>query len=243
MSRPTRLVIFGFWLSLAGCSSSTPTIDLSATEDRAEGKDKEVAASEEKPGEPFRLPGDAAGKILSKVLPPTPPPSLLRNPKPPAPPRGPRMALRLPESPPPVAIPEPMRLPVPAGTGLARPDFQLEETLGEEFDSPIVPKIPSFATGRRSQVASEDVAIAPMLPLMATPLSSRVPLEDPTEEASTAAVLSAELPARSTPVPFVRLTRPEPYENKIPLTLATPEDEATPQSATPGMAVKEPRTK
>ena len=68
---------------------------------------------------------------------------------------------------------------------------------------------------------------------MATPLSSVVSLEDPTQDFSTAAVLSAPLPPRSTPLPFVRLTRPEPYENKIPLTLAIPEDEATPQSATP----------
>ena len=235
MSRSMCLTILGFCLTLAGCSSSTATIALADPDDATKVKEKGVAAAEEKPGAPFRLPGDAAGKILARVLPPTTPPSLLRNPKPPAPPNGPRMALRLPESPPPVATPEPMRLPVSAGAGLSRPDFQLEETLDETFDSPIVPKIPSFATGRRAQVASEDVAIAPMLPLMATPLSSRVPLDDPTDAASTAAVLGAELPARSTPVPFVRLTRPEPYENKIPLSLATPEDDATPQSATPGV--------
>jgi hypothetical protein len=231
-----RLVIVGFWVVLggaAGCSSSAPAIDLSEPEGGTKEKDKEAAVQEEKPGAPFRLPGDQTGKILAKVLPPTPPPPLLRNPTPPAPPPGPRMPLRLPETSLPSGTSEVLRLPIAAGKGLSRPDFVLEETLDESFGSPIVPKIPSFATGRRSQVASEDVAIPPMLPLMATPLSARVSLEDPTQDASTAVVLSAKLPARSTPVPFVRQTRPEPYENKVPLTLLVPEDRATPQTPTP----------
>ena len=214
-----------------GCSSSAPTIDLSEPEGGT--KEKASAVQEEKPGTPFRLPGDEAGKLLARVLPPTTPPTLLRNPKPPAPPPGPRMPLRLPETPLPRATSDLMRLPIVAGKGLARPDFLLEETLDETFDSPIVPRTPSFATGRLSQVASEDVAIPPMLPLTATPLSARIPLEDPTQDASTAVVLRAELPARSTPVPFTRLTRPEPYEHEVPLTLLIPEDRATPQTATP----------
>jgi len=237
MSRLSKyLVIVGFWVVLGGatgCSSSAPAIDLSEPEAATKEKDKEAAAKEEKPGAPFKLPGDEGGKILAKVLPPTPMPTLLRNPKAATPPPGPRMPLQLPETTLPSATPELMRLPVTANKGLTRPDFQLEETLEESFDSPIVPKIPSFVTGRLSQVPSEDVSIPPMLPLMAVPLSSLVPVEDATEEASNAAVLSAELPGRSTPVPFVRMTRPEPYENQVPLTLEIPEDEATPQTATP----------
>ena len=235
-----RLVIVGFWLAVAGvgCSSATRGIDLSDSDgdpkkDTAKGA--EAAAKEEKPGVPFRLPADETGKILAKVLPPTSPPTLLRNPKSKAPPPGPRMALRLPETPLPGVTSELMRLPLPASKGITRPDFLLEETLDDSFDSPIVPKTPSFLTGRLSRVASEDVSIAPMLPLMATPLSARVSLDDPTQEFSTVAVLSAELPPRSTPVPFTRQTRPEPYENQVPLTLAIPEDEATPQTATPGL--------
>ena len=234
-----RLLIVGFWVALAGfvgCSSSTRAIDLPDADTASKkdpAKEKETAATEEKPGAPFKLPADETGKILAKVLPPTAPPSLLRNPKLSATPPGPRMPLRLPEYALPGVTAELMRLPIPASRGLTRPDFLLEEALEESFDSPIVPKIPSFVTGRRSQVASEDVSLAPTLPLMATPLSSLVSLEDPTQDFSTAAVLSAPLPPRSTPLPFVRLTRPEPYENKIPLTLAIPEDEATPQTATP----------
>jgi hypothetical protein len=235
-----RLAFVGVWLVLGGavgCSSSAPAIDLSEPEDGIKEKEK-ATAQEEKAGAPFRLPGDVKGKLLAKVLPPTTPPTLLRNPKPPAPPPGPRMPLRLPETTLSRATPEVMRLPLAAGKGLARPDFLLEETLDDSFATPIVPKIPSFATGRRSQVGSEDVAIPPMLPLMATPLSARVSLDDPTQDASTAVVLSANLPARSRPVPFVRLTRPEPYENKIPLTLLVPEDRATPQTATPEIKKK-----
>ena len=239
MSRfSTPLVIVGFWLGVAGfgCSSSTRAIDLSDSEGDTKkdpAKEKEAVAKEEKPGVPFRLPADETGKILAKVLPPTPLPSLLRNPKSPAPPPGPRMALRLPETHLPGVTSELMRLPLAASKGVTRPDFLLEESLDESFDSPIVPKIPSFITGRLSRVASEDVSIAPMLPLMATQLSARVSLDDPTQEASTTAVLSAALPPRSTPVPFTRQTRPEPYENQVPLTLTIPEDEATPQTATP----------
>ena len=230
-----RLVLVGFWIALAGvggCSSSTHAIALPDADADTKEKEKEVA-KDEKPGAPFRLPGDETGKILAKVLPPTAPPTLLRNPKLPAPPPGPRMPLRLPETALPGVTAELMRLPIPANKGLTRPDFLLEESLEESFDSPIVPKIPSFVTGRLSQVASEDVAIAPTLPLMATPLSAQVSLDDATGDASTAAVLSAELPGRSTPVPFALVTRPEPYENVIPLTFEIPEDEATPPTATP----------
>jgi len=205
MSRLSKyLVIVGFSVVLggAGCSSSAPAIDLSDPEAPTKEKDKEAASKEEKPGAPFELPRDEAGKILAKVLPPAPLPTLLRNPKSPTPPPGPRMPLQLPETTLPSATPEPMRLPITANKGLTRPDFQLEETLEESFDSPVVPKIPSFVTGRLSQVPSEDVAIPPMLPLMAVPPSALVPVEDATEEASNAAVLSAELPGRSTPVPF-----------------------------------------
>ena len=139
MSRfATPLVIVGFLISVAGfgCSSSTRAIDLPDSEGdtkRDPAKEKEAAKKEE-PGVPFRLPADETGKILAKVLPPTSLPSLLRNPKSPAPPAGPRMALRLPETHLPGVTSELMRLPLAASKGVTRPDFLLEESLDESFD-------------------------------------------------------------------------------------------------------------
>ena len=135
-------------------------------------EDKEVAAErgEARRAVPACRPTRRAS-CSRRVLPPAAPPALLRNPRPPAPPPGPRMPLRLPESPLPPPPSELMRLPVPAGDGAGAARLLTRGVAGRAVRQPrSCRKIPSFATGRRSQVASEDVAIAPMLPLMATPL-------------------------------------------------------------------------
>jgi hypothetical protein len=71
------------------------------------------------------------------------------------------------------------------------------------------------------------------LPILARPVSDRASLEDPTGDASTAAALAATLPRRVIPAPFLRLSLPEPFEFRRPLTLAVPAEATDPRTSTP----------
>jgi hypothetical protein len=46
------------------------------------------------------------------------------------------------------------------------------------------------------------------------PVSDRASLDDPTDDASSAAALSASIPARTTKAPFLKLTLPDPYDRR-----------------------------
>jgi hypothetical protein len=111
-----------------------------------------------------------------------------------------------------------------------RPELVQPEALEESFLEPEVPRRPSFVTGKRTSVPSEDVALPPPLPLLAQRVPDRVSLEDATMEVSTRAALSAALPVRSMPAPYQRVTVPDPYENRIPLTLNVPAEVSPPQA-------------
>jgi hypothetical protein len=182
-------------------------------------------------GAAFKLPADVGGKALAQVLPPTGRPGVLDNPSRPAPPDAPApklAALRptLPEMPPPSPkVPE-------QGKG-PRPRTVTEEPLDEGFGTPAQPERPSFEAGEKAKEPSESVHVPPPLPHLATAPADRVPLDDPTLEASTAAVLAGKMPQRTTPLPFVRLSVPEPFEWRIPLLTKAPEEATTPRGPTP----------
>jgi hypothetical protein len=182
-------------------------------------------------GEPFKLPADAGGKALARVLPPAGRPGVLDNPSRPAPPDtpAPKPAVLRPtlqEMPPPSPkVPE-------LGKG-PRPRTVTEEPLDEGFGTPALPERPSFEAGEKTKEPSESVQVPPPLPYLATAPADRVPLDDPTLEASTAAVLAGPIPERTTPLPFVRLSVPEPFEWRIPLLTKAPEEATTPRGPTP----------
>ena len=69
--------------------------------------------------------------------------------------------------------------------------------------------------------------------VLAAPLPDRAPLDDATMEASTAAVLVAPLPRRTTPAPYERVRVPDPYENRRPLLAALPAEKTSPVTASP----------
>jgi hypothetical protein len=96
--------------------------------------------------------------------------------------------------------------------------------------APVLPRVPVLQGGERFRLPSVDVNQLPPLPLM-TPrsVSDRAPLEDPTAEVSTNAALSAILPQRTRPVPFQRLTIPDPFENRRPVQM----DSALPERNDP----------
>lgn len=73
------------------------------------------------------------------------------------------------------------------------------------------------AAEQRVRVPSVDVNQPIPLPILAKPSADRAPLDDATTEASNAAVLSARTPERTKPMPFLKLTLPDPFENRRPV--------------------------
>lgn len=222
----------------AGCSSGK-TNTITADDDepsRKDSKDKKGAKKgqkEEKPGAAFRLPSDDAGKALAKVLPPARGPVRLTNPGRPAlkPFPAPKIAGAEEEllftPPPPLGLP-------PAPLKLNRtPRLVTEEPPQARTARVDVPEKPTFEPGKRARLASVDLEIPPLWLPIAMPLTDRVPLDDATTEASTATAIEAKLPPRTTPAPNLRLTIPDPYENRKPLTIKVPPEETSPVAARP----------
>jgi hypothetical protein len=217
-------------LGAPGCSTRTVSFEIDEPTAGRLADGKKRAGETAETGGAFRLPSDAAGVLLSKELAPRghprPLPAPARRTRPDVP--APRFAeLRLPLPTAPASL---VRLPDTSRKQPVRPEFVQEEGLEESFDEPAVPHKPRFLTSRPAHVPSEDAALPPPLHVMAQPLPDRVPLEDATMEASTAAVLKAPLTPRTTPAPYQRLSVPEPYENRRPLTLLVPAERATPQT-------------
>jgi hypothetical protein len=221
-------------LGIQGCSTRTISVedaDDSVSRRLAERKKHPDETAEK--GSPFRLPTDAAGVLLSKELSPRGHPGPLRTPgrpgRPDVPmPQFPEVRVSLPTAPADI-----VRLGRTTGKDALRPELVQEEALEESFAEPTVPQKPRFVASRPFRVSSEEAALPPPLPVMAQAVPDRVSLEDPTMEASTAAVLAAPLKPRARPVPYQRMTVPEPYENRRPLTLLVPAERATPQAGTP----------
>lgn len=225
MRASTLLVVL--LIGAAGCAS--PTVAVADVRDEAapgqEQEKKAEAAPEKKDKrEPFRLPADDVGKMLAKVLPPAARPT--RDAARPTPSAPPPVFAAPPDAAPPLTV-EVARLPAGRRNHVMRPQVAAEERLGD-FGGPVsAPRVPSFVTGRPVRIMSEDVAIPPPLPPMATAVPDRVPLEDATLEFSTAAVIAAQLPRREAPVPFTRAAVPDPFEHRGPP--VAPPEEAVPR--------------
>ncbi len=89
--------------------------------------------------------------------------------------------------------------------------------------------------GNRIRLPSLDVNRPRELPVTAAPVPDRVPLGDPTLEASTRAVQSQVTLDRAAKAPFLRLSVPDPFELGKAIRLHSPPPEST-QPAT-----REPR--
>lgn len=227
----------GLLIGAAGCSVRTYSgadvvIDEPAAPPAKSAAATQSVAAKAEAGPPFRLPDDAAGKLLGRVLPPTssrdPLPDLPRRPALfPAPPRVAESSVSLPPSPAALA-----RLPQPPRSRPVQPEFVLDESLAGLDRSPTLPQEPAFATSPAVRLDSEDVAIPPPLPVLGTPVADRIPVDDVTTEASTAAVLAAPLPHRTAPAPYVRLSVPRPFEHRESATDPVP----LPEGTTPALA-------
>jgi hypothetical protein len=164
---------------------------------------------------PFTFPEDAGGLLLAKILPPQDAPKTRLEQRQPTTRHssGPSFAappvLPLPSSH--AAMP---RLPQPARRVSLRPSLVLEETLDNRPDTPILPQVPSLPQRARVRVASIDVNEPIPLPILATPISERASLDDPTSEASATVAIAAPIQPRTSKAPFLKLTLPDPYDSR-----------------------------
>jgi hypothetical protein len=218
-----RLLLLVPLLILMGCSVSSTTpapnvalIETTSAEGEAKSEKKTPDAKDptkEEKGAAFVFPTDAAGKLLAKELPPTPPPSVLRGPRQtkPAMPeiKAPEPVLLLPSE-----STSPPRLSRATPAERVRPQFVAGEPFGEMSLELFSPRVGSFSLEKPIKFEVDDVSIPPAMPTIGTQAPDRVPTDDVTLAASTQAVQSAKLPERTTPAPFVRERTPEPYENR-----------------------------
>jgi hypothetical protein len=220
-------------LGMVGCSSRAkivaPGADELAPDRMAEVKDPGQAA-----GDGFAFPKDAAGVVLLRLLKPADvggQPEKATRPKPWKSPKSPELSMGpLP--------PTPAQGLVPALSGQGKgmppqPHLVSPEDLGMPEERVQLPVEPVLAATERARADSIDVHQPAALPMLARAVPDRASLEDPTADASNAAALAATLPQRLMPAPFLRLTVPEPYENRRPLTLPVPPESAEPITATP----------
>src|SRR5262245_48413009 len=82
-------------------------------------------------------------------------------------------------------------------------------------------------------VAAQELAIPPLPPTATGPVPDRASLEDPTQEVSTSAVLSAPLPRREKAVPYARQGIPEPQEHRGSTGTEIPPESTVPVTGTP----------
>src|SRR5262249_33619944 len=126
------------------------------------------------------------------------------------------------------------RLPAPTRKDTRRPEFVLEEGLEVGGLAPAVPREPSFATPAPERGEAQDASLPSPVPGLGAPLPDRVPREAVTTEASRGAVLTASLRGRTTRARYVRMSVPDPFENRQPLTVSVPAEESAPQSGPAG---------
>jgi hypothetical protein len=172
----------------------------------------------------FRFPDDPAGTLLAKALSPAEMRPITERTTEPRPrPSSPRVeAPLLPLPPchtdlPRVAI---------ADSHTAQPPLVMEEVFFVTFAETLLPAVVALEAAARVRVPSVDVNKSIPLPILAKPSPDRAPLDDATIEASNAAALSGTVSARTKPAPFLKLTLPDPFENRKPVAPAVtpPED-------------------
>ena len=109
----------------------------------------------------------------------------------------------------------------------------IDETLGTGRGDPMPPEPRSFYAGDRARLPSVDANQPPPLPILADqPTPDRASLDDPTADACAEAALAAAMPQRTKPAPYVRITTPDPFDNRRPLILATPAEDDRPRTGT-----------
>lgn len=164
---------------------------------------------------PFRLPEDAGGVLLAKILPPQDAPTTRLEQRQPTPRRSSDSSFA---APPVLPLPSSQaampRLSPKAKRVSLRPSLVFEETLSSPSDTPVLPQVSALPEHDRVRVPSIDVNEPIPVPILATPLSERASLDDPTSDASTSAAIAAPIPPRASKAPFLKLMLPDPYDHR-----------------------------
>jgi hypothetical protein len=224
-------------ISLAGCSRSTTIVEHgSRTEESrpalvSRGQEPSEETQAEKASCAF--PQDAGGILLAKLLAPAETEGIptretvQRRVKqqtgnldlPPLPlPMSPAAHLPMvPTKQPPISI---------------QPRLVVEETL-DSWPTPVLPEMQLRPSGPRLKGASVESKEPAPLPILAQPVTERAPLDDATGEASTQAALAAPPPARTAKAPFLKLSVPDPFEFRKPVSAETNEEQPEPPLASP----------
>jgi hypothetical protein len=193
------------------------------------------------PGDPGEKPpaGDRTRKLVAEALRPSDRAGALpwRDYKGQRPLPG-RRSLEQPDLPLPPAVAEVPRMPAVASARPVRPHPVSVEPPLARVERPLVPperlRLPAAAL---VHLPGPDIVHPVPLPILAQAQPDRVPLTDPTVEASLAMVLAKSVPERTTPAPFERLNLPDPFENREAAALASPPaEDPTP----PVMVVRTP---
>jgi hypothetical protein len=204
----------GLSYAFAGCARHTVSMEMPAEATTAE------AMAQPSPGETasegaFAFPEDRGGRLLADLL---------------APPEKDHHAMKLASDQRRVAASsvasEPALFLTPSET--ARPRPVLEKPLTprkpgavpeavpflDQLASPILPEATTLFVDGRIRAPAPDVNRPLPLPILGERVTDRASLDDPTLEASVALALAQSPPRRATPLPFVRLTLPNPFENR-----------------------------
>jgi hypothetical protein len=229
----------GLVLALAGCSRPAVVAVPEGVADVTPDRNPAPAGrgngdKEEEPGGLFPFPRDVGGALLAKVLPPAPAGASEERATRPRPRPAPRsLEVRSDPLPPPNAAGVVPALPAQGKKPALLPRLVSEEALVGASERVALPEETVLPAWDRPRVPSPDVNEPLALPILAQAVPDREPLEDPTGDASTAAALAAPLPPRVIPAPFLRLSIPDPYELRRPLTLLAPPEAADPHTSTP----------
>src|SRR5262245_22247428 len=115
----------------------------------------------------------------------------------------------------PKSKPDAATQPRPRGVPAAPP-------LAEQRQDPARPGLVALPAGTRIRLDSRGVHKPIPLPMLGHAQSDRAPLAEPTFDAGLAAALAGQVPARTTPAPFIRLNLPDPSEHTHAVRLRTP---------------------
>jgi hypothetical protein len=210
-----------------------------------EGGEEKIASAE---NDELALPPDKEGKLLVETLRPS---EKLpgRLPSEAVKPRRLSAApgVEKPQLPPPPPLPA---LPATMGESSGQRPLAALDQKGTAFRPRLLPEEPPFSrhrivlaqpesiklpAGPRVRLASPDVNQPIPLPILAQPVRNRAPLNDPTLDVSLSAALAETVPGRTSPAPFLRLTLPDPFENRKTVRLRkTPPEEGIPFTVLPG---------
>jgi hypothetical protein len=233
------LLLGGAVSVLAGCGRQPVVVlnpdGVALAKGADNGKDGDSPKGVAGGGEGFRFPGDPGGKHLGTLLPPRENFRL-----PPESPSGPRPhpalpALENPTLPPPLGQAALPRLSAEKASRPARPGPLPEDTpLLSYYGTPPQPHEPALTPGVLAKAPSPSVGRPVPPPVLGQPVPDPAPLDDPTTDASLAAALAAPMPSRTNPAPFLKLTLPDPFENRETGRLrGTPPEDGSPVAATP----------